>query len=45
MAFQTFESLGRAPFLDGHLLRLSLEIAEFARQSIAPRAVPTRATH
>ena len=40
MAFQTFESMERAPFLDGHLLRLSLEIAEFARRSIAQRPVP-----
>lgn len=40
MAFQTFESMGRAPFLDGSLLRLSLEIAEFAKRSIASRAQP-----
>jgi acyl-CoA dehydrogenase len=40
MPFQTFESMERAPFLDGHLLRLSLEVAEFARRAIAPRPVP-----
>ena len=40
MAFQTFESMERAPYLDGNLLRLSLEIAEFAKVAIAPRPVP-----
>jgi acyl-CoA dehydrogenase len=40
MPFQTFESMSRAPFLDGALHRLSLEIAEFAKVEIVARPSP-----